>query len=119
MNETDPSIADELGEALSERIKQQARMPNTGSVGAPRSQLADFMKSSVRMMELQRGFIQEAESDYQIERVRLLDSYRVKIENLKYEASVMVRDLDEAHQRKVGDARKLLDALVTMRNMPL
>jgi hypothetical protein len=112
----DLNIEDEVSKDLIERIHRAKE--DTG-VAPRRNQLEEFMASSARMLDIQRHFILDEESKYQVERIRLLDSFRVKLENIKFECSVAVRRLDEEHQKKTADAKKLLDRLAVMRDMPL
>ena len=114
----DEAVGKSLTDGLIERINRAKDETHTG-LTPRRNQLEEFMASSARMLDIQRRFIMEAESEYQVERVKLLDSYRVKLENIKFEAAQAVRKLDDEHQAKTNGAKKLLDRLATMRDMPL
>lgn len=107
----------EDSDPLVQRLR--ARMPPANEQAVQRNQLEDFMASTGRMLDLQRRRIMDAENTYQSERTDLLNRYRVKVEDLKYEAEEALRELDEAHHKKAADAKRLLDRLATMRNMPL
>jgi hypothetical protein len=120
---TKPQAAD-ASESLTERIRmiKDTRLPPADSnvvQHRERNPLREFVDSSTRMLEIQRKKVQEAESAYHLDRVKLLDSYRVKLEELKYQAASALRDFDEQYRKDSADARKLLDRLATMRDMPL
>jgi hypothetical protein len=107
---------------LTERIRmiKGEGLPRADAiVDRHRNPLQDFISSSTRMLEIQRRKVLEAESTYQIDRVRLLDSYRVKLEELKYQAASALRDFDDQYRKDSADARKLLERLNAMRDMPL
>lgn len=110
---------EELPETIRQRIRDAnaPRMPAANGVQrTARGQLDEFMATSQRMLEMQRKKVLDAESDYQIARIKLLDGYRVRMENLKYEASEALRDLDQRHREDNADAQALLARLTAMRN---
>lgn len=119
MDDLKTEMDTDLTEGLIERINEAKRETDKRIQRNPHSQLSDFMASSARMLDLQRKFINDEETAYQIERIKLLDSYRVQLENLKFEAATAVRELDQKHYARTSDARKLMERLVTMRDMPL
>jgi cobalamin biosynthesis Co2+ chelatase CbiK len=113
--QNEPVVDDGLSQSILERMRKATKDVER----TPHRQLADFMASSARMLNVQRKHIMEAESNYQIERIKLLDSYRVQIENLKHDCAEAVRALDEKHREDIADAQTLLDRLATMRGMTL
>jgi hypothetical protein len=114
----------DAAETLSERIRMVKaeglpRADHNVLQHRERNPLQDFVDSSTRMLEIQRKKVMEAESVYQIDRIKLLDSYRVKLEELKYQAASALRDFDDQYRKDSADARKLLERLNAMRDMPL
>ncbi len=81
----------------------------------PHQQLEAFMASAAKMLEMQRRDLIRFESDYQVERIRLVDGYRVKIRQLQDECADAVRALDLKHRDNIADAENLLKRLNAMR----
>lgn len=92
-------------------------MPPTSTLPerTPRAQLEAFMSSSANMLEIQRRNIIQTESAYQLDRLKLLDDYRIRIETLKNECADAVRALDQKHRSNLADSQNLLDRLAAMR----
>lgn len=79
------------------------------------SEVENFMAIGEKMHDAQRLKIQALESAYEIDRVKLIDDYRVRLRNLEHEAGEALRGFDLAHQAALADAKRILDALTAMR----
>lgn len=81
--------------------------PATTTAGA----LQTFMQGNSQMLETQRRNIQAAESKFEFERTQLIDSYRVKLEDLEHEAAQALLAFDTMHEAELTESRKLLALL--------
>ena len=113
-------VAKQINEALDKDFAGIAKVPLKHAplkavTGTDQSELERFMDSADRLREQQRLKVLTMESRNKVDRVRLLDDYRVRIENLVHEASEAVRAFDEAYRLKAVEAREILDKLTAMR----
>ncbi len=110
--ELDTAVENDLAEARREPV-----MPHIPRAveRSPHQQLEAFMASSAKMLELQRRQLIQSESDYQMERLRLLNDYHVRIQTLQNECADAVRLLDIRHKNDLADAQNILDRLAAMR----
>ena len=53
---------------------------------------------------------------YQLERIRLLDDYRVQIEHIKHKCAEAVYQLDQKHKHEMADSNELLGRLNAIRS---
>jgi len=118
-NPTMEEVAKQINEALDKDFAH-ARVPLKHAPlkavsTTDQSELERFMDSAERLREQQRHKVLTMESRNKVDRVRLLDDYRVRIENLVHEASEAVRAFDEAYRLKAVEAREILDKLTAMR----
>lgn len=95
-----------------------AAPPATPPATVPaRSDLEAFMTSGEKMLELQRSKISTARSRYELERARMVDDYRTRIEALEHEGGESLRQLDIAHEKELGEAEHLIEVLTAMRDI--
>lgn len=79
------------------------------------TELERFLANGEKLLEQQRQRLLHAESRYEVERVKLVDYFRVRMRNLEHEAHEALRSLDQRHAKKTADARKIFLALAAMR----
>lgn len=122
MNANTSNLEAELDQAIGvdmEKIRRGDEVAMNGNPLRPASEgsseLERFMASAERLLEVQRRRMLSIESRYELDRVRLIDGYRVQMRNLEHAAREAVRNLDLAHERTAAEARKILDALTGMR----
>ena len=91
------------------------KLAAASAVESSHSELDRFMANGERLLEQQRQRILAAESRYEVDRVKMVDYFRVRLRNLEHEACEAIRALDRRHAAKMADARKILEALTAMR----
>lgn len=74
-----------------------------------------FMASGQRLLDMQRTKIIKLESEYEFDRVKLIDDYRVKMRELEHEAGEALRSFDRQHETEMAGAKRILDSLLAMR----
>lgn len=74
-----------------------------------------FMASGQRLLDMQRTKIIKLESEYEFDRVKLIDDYRVKMRELEHEAGEALRSFDRQHESEMAGAKRILDSLLAMR----
>lgn len=96
--------------------KPAAATPPAQAVVSRESTEAErFLATGERLLDVQRRKIQELESKHEIDRVKLIDDYRVQMLNLEHEANEALRSFDMAHDTALADGKRILDALLAMR----
>jgi hypothetical protein len=80
------------------------------------TEIERFMTSSVSMWRKQRDKIAEMQIAYEADRFRVAESYKRKLQALNNEAEDAVRDIDRAHEAKLAEAKRMLDALAALRD---
>lgn len=108
-NGIDHGLASRINDAK-EQINKAAETPLRR-----RSQLEQFMTSTASMLAMHRAKIIEAESAYQLERLKLLDGYRIRLEQLKNDCADAVQELDRRYRNDVSEAAQLMNRLTAMR----
>lgn len=108
-----------LTEAERRPIPPQNPAPQPAPVASDRAvaigSAESFLATGEKLLEVQRKKIQDLESKHEIDRVKLIDDYRVRLRDLEHQASEALRSFDIAHQAAHADAKRILDALVAMR----
>lgn len=79
------------------------------------AELENFLATGEKLLAQQRRRIITLESDYEIGRTKLLDSFRVRMADLENEANEAIRKYDSDHTAAMRSAKRLEDALLAMR----
>lgn len=79
------------------------------------AELENFLATGEKLLANQRRRIITLESNYEIGRTKLLDSFRVRMADLENEANEAIRKYDTEHKAAMLSARRLEDALLAMR----
>jgi hypothetical protein len=74
-----------------------------------------FADGGARLYERQRKAVVDAETAHALSRAALIDQFRVKVANLRAEATEALRKLDAEHDAKIAAGREILLALDHMR----
>lgn len=116
---TDPEklFTSALENALVENVKDDGLAgqrrdirPTLSSVPLPGA-LQSFLQTNQRLHDQQRKNIQLAKSKYEMDRLKLIDGYRIKLEDLQHEADRELKAFDAKHEGEIADSEKLLGLL--------
>jgi hypothetical protein len=123
MNENAAALERSIEESLSQKMEELGK-----EVGKPlafrrspvpeSNQMLDIhklMEIGGRMLKQKMDEHMHAISAYELQRIELIDSYRVRMERLKIEAEDQLRVLEENHTHKLEGLEKLISKLRTLR----
>lgn len=99
-------------------IAKPAVAATTAVTAAPDRQAAElenFLATGEKLLSKHRRRIITMESEYEIGRTKLLDSFRVRMADLENEANEAIRRYDTDHTTAMHSAKRLEDALLAMR----
>jgi hypothetical protein len=77
--------------------------------------LQSVLTAGQKVYDKMRRAISEAETAYTLERARLVDSYRVRFEEVRHEAREAIRKLEEAHEQRMETGQRILNAYDDLR----
>lgn len=109
------ALAEEVERGLKAVRDAAAPHPFKPAAVAGATEIERFLASGTKMLVAQRKKILGLESAYELERVKLVDGYRVRLRDLEDEAGDAVRALDLKHEADLKEATRILDALIAMR----
>lgn len=74
-----------------------------------------FLATAERMLISLRNAVADAESAYVVNRAKLADGYRRRINELENEAEDAMRQLETQHRDDMAKRKRMMDALLAMR----
>lgn len=80
------------------------------------TEIERFLTSSTSMWRKQRDKIAEMQIAYEADRFRVAESYKRKLQAINSEAEDALRDIDRAHEAKLAEGKRMLDALAALRD---
>ena len=122
MNEhkSEDALTKSIEESLSEHMAELSREISKPMAirRSENSQVLDYDKLldiGSRLLKQKMDEHMSTVSAYELQRIELIDSYRVRMERLKIEADDQLRNLDQTHQAKLESLEKLIHKLKTLR----
>jgi len=121
---TEDHLEKGMEEALNQRMEELGRATLELSKPTPirregtGTQVLDFeklMSIGERLLKQKMDEHMKEVSVYELQRIELIDSYRVRMERLKIEAEEQLRSLEQLHNTKLEALEKLINKLRTLR----
>jgi translation initiation factor IF-2 len=110
------AVADDLSQKLADVTKELVSKP--AYEPRPTQQVLDMdriLAAGNRLLSTKTAELSREISSYQLQRIEITDSYRVRIESLKTEAEEQLRVLDQEHQNKIDSLEKIINRLRLLR----
>jgi len=118
---TEDHLEKGIEEALNQKMEELGRevgKPIQMRRNEPSTQVLDFdklMSIGERLLKQKMDEHMKEVSVYELQRIELIDSYRVRMERLKIEAEEQLRSLEQLHNTKLEALEKLINKLRTLR----
>lgn len=77
--------------------------------------VAEFVHQGEHLYEKQRAVVRDLVTRHNLERAKMVDDYRRRLDDLIFEESEVLRRLDNRNAKELAEAQSLLDALERLR----
>jgi uncharacterized coiled-coil DUF342 family protein len=107
LNQKMEEVAKEIGKPLTVRRQENATQQVLD--------MGRILAAGAKLLKTKTQELSDEISSYGLQRIEIIDSYRVRMESLKAEAEEQVRMLDQEHQDKISSLEKIISKLRVLR----
>jgi uncharacterized coiled-coil DUF342 family protein len=107
LNQKMEEVAKEIGKPLTVRRQENATQQVLD--------MGRILAAGAKLLKTKTQELSDEISSYGLQRIEIIDSYRVRMESLKAEAEEQVRMLDQEHQDKISSLEKIISKLKLLR----
>jgi uncharacterized coiled-coil DUF342 family protein len=107
LNQKMEEVAKEIGKPLAVRRQENATQQVLD--------MGRILAAGAKLLKTKTQELSDEISSYGLQRIEIIDSYRVRMESLKAEAEEQVRMLDQEHQDKISSLEKIISKLRVLR----